>query len=118
MNLDNCQIAEFIDCKYSVNGQDCAVGEFNNSYIPRFNYMIVRHDHAIRTHEETCAQRYGLVIGRRDDSYDCTVRSFGYRRDVLSRWHRLRGNDPSSDKNQRKKFPRKTIDHFMSFACK
>src|SRR6266446_1685375 len=86
--FDDGEVADFIGCQYTVNRQGRAVGELNDSDVAVLDDVIVRHDHALRADKETSALCYGFIVVRRDDGYDCSVRSFGYRWYVLSNWCR------------------------------
>src|SRR5579859_3666618 len=111
MNLDNRQIADLINSQHSVNGQDCAICEFNYTNVSSCDDVVICQNRAVRSHEKTCAPRYRSIVVRHDDCYDCSLSCFGYRWYVFFRWRRLRGNHTTSDKNQGKKFHFKTPDH-------
>ena len=90
MYFDDREIACFIGRQHTINRKGGIVREFNDSDVAGLDDVVVRHDHAVRADKESSALCYGFIVGPRDDSYDCSVRSFGYRRYVLCRQCGLR----------------------------
>src|SRR5208283_5644565 len=90
--FDDREIAGFISRQHTINRKGGIVREFYDSDVAGLDDVVVRHDHAVRADKETSTLPYGFIVGCRDNSYDCSIRRFGYRWYVLSRWCRLRGS--------------------------